>query len=118
LERQLSPISLDTPFSTVTNTSVWKLPDHSSEKVIQCINVDKEFYVYQHRTTSLREWFIRTLMRKPLYVRRASFTLQDFNLEIKKGEGVALIGSNGAGKSTALRLIAGIYKPSAVVLKL
>jgi len=92
---------------------VWKLPDHSSEKVIQCVNVDKEFYVYQHRTTSLREWFIRTLMRKPLYVRRASFTLQDFNLEIKKGEGVALIGSNGAGKSTALRLIAGIYKPSA-----
>jgi ABC-type polysaccharide/polyol phosphate transport system ATPase subunit len=51
-------------------------------------------------------------MHKPLHVRKPLFTLTDFNLIIRKGEAVALIGSNGSGKSTALRLIAGIYKPS------
>jgi ABC-type polysaccharide/polyol phosphate transport system ATPase subunit len=93
------------------------LPDPSSETAIECRSVGKEFYIYQHRTNSLREWFIRTLMRKPLHIRRPSFSLSDFNVKIRKGEGVALIGSNGSGKSTALRLIAGIYKPSAGSVK-
>jgi lipopolysaccharide transport system ATP-binding protein len=91
---------------------VWKLPDCSPQTAIECRDVGKEFYIYQHRTNTLREWFIRTLMRRPLDVRKPSFSLTDFNLKIKKGEGVALIGSNGSGKSTTLRLIAGIYKPS------
>ena len=36
--------------------------------------------------------------------------LQDVSLHIRQGGRVALIGHNGAGKSTFLRLIAGIYK--------
>jgi ABC-type polysaccharide/polyol phosphate transport system ATPase subunit len=38
--------------------------------------------------------------------------LNDLNLCIKKGERVALIGHNGAGKSTFLRLVSGIYMPT------
>jgi ABC-type polysaccharide/polyol phosphate transport system ATPase subunit len=38
--------------------------------------------------------------------------LADVTCEIKRGERVALIGHNGAGKSTFLRLISGIYKPT------
>lgn len=37
--------------------------------------------------------------------------LKDINLEIKKGEFVSLIGSSGCGKTTTLRLIAGLDKP-------
>ncbi len=77
-----------------------------------CRNVIKEFYVYSHRTSSLREWFIRTLKREPIQSRHAEFSLKDFNLDIKRGESVALIGPNGCGKSTALRLIASIYEPT------
>jgi ABC-type polysaccharide/polyol phosphate transport system ATPase subunit len=96
---------------------VWKLPDHSSETAVECRGVSKIFYVYQHRTTSLREWFIRTMRGNPLTVGKPLFTLTDFNVKVKKGEGVAIIGPNGSGKSTALRLIAGIYKPSAGSVK-
>jgi ABC-type polysaccharide/polyol phosphate transport system ATPase subunit len=39
--------------------------------------------------------------------------LRDINCTIRYGERVALIGHNGAGKSTFLRLISGIYKPTA-----
>lgn len=38
--------------------------------------------------------------------------LQAISLEVKEGEIVALIGANGAGKSTTLRTISGILKPS------
>ena len=37
--------------------------------------------------------------------------LEDFNLEIKKGQKVAFYGESGAGKSTLVDLIIGIYKP-------
>jgi len=75
--------------------------------------VSKRFYFYEHRTSSLREWFIRRVLRRPLYRRRAEFTLRELNLVVERGEAVALLGRNGSGKSTALRLIAGIYQPSA-----
>jgi len=88
----------------------------SSERAVAAAvelrDVSKRFYYYEHRTSSLREWFIRRVLRRPLHIRRAEFTLRDVNLRIAPGEAVALIGSNGSGKSTALRLIAGIYQPS------
>lgn len=38
--------------------------------------------------------------------------LEDINLEIKEGEVVSIIGKNGTGKSTFIRLISGLIKPS------
>ncbi|CCN47638.1 ATP-binding ABC transporter [Vibrio nigripulchritudo MADA3029] len=37
--------------------------------------------------------------------------LKNINLNIRKGERVGLVGHNGAGKSTMLRVLAGIYEP-------
>jgi len=75
--------------------------------------VTKRFYLYSHRTTSLREWFIRSALGRPVHVRHAEFSLRDFNLRVDRGDTVALVGPNGCGKSTVLRLIAGIYTPTA-----
>jgi ABC-2 type transport system ATP-binding protein len=72
--------------------------------------VSKRFYFYEHRTSSLREWFIRRVLRRPIHVRRSAFTLHDVDLTVDRGEAVALLGRNGSGKSTVLRLIAGIYQ--------
>ncbi|MGX8127562.1 ABC transporter ATP-binding protein [Clostridioides difficile] len=38
--------------------------------------------------------------------------IQNMNLEINDGERVAIIGHNGAGKSTFLKMVSGIYPPS------
>jgi len=89
-----------------------RLPDRTAEEVVLCRNVEKQFYAYTHRTTSLREWFIRVVQRKPVHIRRPEFSLRNFNLRVNRGETVALVGPNGCGKSTVLRLIAGIYAPT------
>ncbi|MDR2547037.1 MAG: ABC transporter ATP-binding protein [Lachnospiraceae bacterium] len=39
--------------------------------------------------------------------------LQCFDLEVKKGETVAVIGANGAGKSTILKIVTGVLSPTA-----
>jgi len=43
--------------------------------------------------------------------------LQKINMQIKAGELTALVGPDGAGKTTFLRLIAGLYQPTAGVLE-
>lgn len=41
----------------------------------------------------------------------AIHALEDVSIEVEKGEVVAIIGSNGAGKSTMLRTISGLIRP-------
>lgn len=78
-----------------------------------CTDVEKRFYVYEHRTESLREVFRRSVLRRPLHVRHARFAIEGLSLRIERGESVVLLGRNGSGKSTTLRLMAGIYAPTA-----
>lgn len=40
------------------------------------------------------------------------YTLKNINLTIKPGEKLALVGINGAGKTTIVKLICGLYKPT------
>lgn len=50
--------------------------------------------------------------RYPMLDRSRREVLSDLSLTIAAGENVALVGSNGAGKSTILRLLAGIIRPT------
>lgn len=44
--------------------------------------------------------------------------IKDFNLQVKKGEIIALVGRSGSGKSTILRLISGLEVPDKGEIKL
>jgi ABC-type polysaccharide/polyol phosphate transport system ATPase subunit len=105
------------PSSVATPASSPKSPETVSLPAVQLRGVSKRFYYYEHRTSSLREWFIRRVLRRPIHVRHTSFSLRDIDLRIEAGEAVALLGANGSGKSTVLRLVAGIYQASAGVVE-
>ena len=44
--------------------------------------------------------------------------LKDFNLKVKQGQSIALVGETGAGKSTIVNLISRFYEPTSGVIKI
>ena len=75
---------------------------------IEVKNMTKVFNVYFDKANTLKE--------KLLFWKRGNkevrTVLKDINVEIKKGETVALIGTNGSGKSTLLKLMTKIIYPN------
>ena len=75
---------------------------------IEVKNMTKQFDVYFDKANTLKE--------KLLFWKRGNkevrTVLKDINIDIKKGETVALIGTNGSGKSTLLKLMTKIIYPT------
>ena len=76
---------------------------------IKVDHVYKNFNIYYDRANTLKERMLFWARNKR---REKREILKDINLEIKKGETVALIGVNGSGKSTLLKLMTQIIFPN------
>lgn len=77
--------------------------------VIEFDNVSKRF-VINHQRTSLQEKLTGIVRPRP--PTEAFWALRDVSFSVEKGESIGLIGHNGAGKSTALKLMTRILEPS------
>ena len=72
-----------------------------NENVIEVKDVTKSFKVYLDKGSQLKE---RLLFRKrSRYEERK--VLRGISFSVKKGEAIGLIGHNGCGKSTTLKLL-------------
>lgn len=87
----------------------------SNSERIHFENVVQRFRVIQERPDTLREAFAH------LFRNRVSYhdfdALKGISFAIHEGETVAFVGRNGSGKSTILKIIAGVYRPSAGIVK-
>ena len=82
---------------------------------IKVSHMTKNFKLYSDKPNTLKERIVRGWKNKTEV--RTGTVLKDINLEIKKGETVALIGVNGSGKSTLLKLMTKIIYPNKGTLK-
>ena len=80
----------------------------NDENVIKIKNLYKDFIIYGDKANTLKERIIRFNKSN----KECFHVLKNINLNIKKGETVALIGVNGSGKSTLLKLITKIIYPT------
>ena len=62
------------------------------------------------RVSGMKEFLVQALQGKLQY--KEFWALQDVDFSIEKGEVLGLVGANGAGKSTMLKVISGILKPT------
>lgn len=81
----------------------------NDETVIQIQNLTKIYKLYEKPIDRLKESL--ALTKKKNYVEY--YALKDVSFDVKRGETVGIIGTNGSGKSTILKIITGVLNPTA-----
>ena len=84
-----------------------------SKNAIEIKNMSKDFKLIYDKPNTLKERLVFWKNTKKDY----RHVLKNINLNIKKGETVALIGTNGSGKSTLLKLMTKIIYPTKGTIK-
>lgn len=79
------------------------------ESAIEAVGLSKRFRVHLERRSLVKERFVRGKSDStPEYF----WALRDATFSVPRGGSLGLIGHNGSGKSTALKVLAGIYRPT------
>ena len=79
-----------------------------SEIAISVNNISKMYKLYENPMDRLKESL--GLTRKKRY--KEHYALNNVSFQVKKGETVGIIGTNGSGKSTILKIITGVLNPT------
>ena len=80
--------------------------------MIKVKNVSMKFDLGIEKENSFKNKFISIFDKKRRRKKEYFWALSDVSFEVKKGEVIGLIGSNGAGKSTMLKVVSGVMKPT------
>lgn len=101
--------------SQTNNTSfLGNLPmpvdDPNAKTMIEVDHVSMVFNIASEQLNSLKEYAI-ALSRRELRFKEF-FALDDVSFDVKQGDVFGILGTNGSGKSTVLKIIAGVLEPS------
>ena len=81
--------------------------------VIECSHLSKVFEIWEGKPSSIKEILAELLrFNYSLGKKIQKVVITDLSFKIDQGEFVGIMGRNGVGKSTFLKLISNIYKPT------
>ena len=80
------------------------------EIVIRVEHVSMRFNLATEQYNGFKEYVIRSLKKQISY--NEFWALKDISFNVERGDALGLIGLNGSGKSTMLKTIAGVLKPT------
>ncbi|MBP5661979.1 MAG: ABC transporter ATP-binding protein [Clostridia bacterium] len=82
----------------------------NSQNAVELHDVQMHFNMSKEKLENLKEYFIKMVTHKLMY---EDYTALDgVSFEVKKGDIFGIVGLNGSGKSTTLKLISGILSPT------
>ena len=81
-----------------------------AKTAVKVDNVSILFNLSKEKVENIKEYFIKLVTRKLHY--NEFWALTDVSFEVEEGERLGILGFNGAGKSTMLKVIAGVLKPT------
>ncbi len=79
---------------------------------IEFLDVSKKFTLDYQRPRSWQAALVNALRRQPRLQPESFWALRGVSFQVRSGESLALIGANGSGKSTVLKLISRIITPT------
>ena len=78
--------------------------------IVDVRDVSMVFNVASERLTNLKEYFIKLARRELMF--KEFRALDGISFEVRRGDVFGLVGTNGSGKSTMLKIIAGVLEPT------
>ena len=81
---------------------------NNQEVAVKIEGLCKDYKMFARKKDRLLETLFPFMERHGVF-----HAMQDFNLEVRKGEVLGVLGKNGAGKSTLLKMITGVVTPTA-----
>ncbi len=81
--------------------------------IIRLANVSKCFHIQPDRPRSFQDLAFSLFQRSKRQPREEFWALKDVSFTVDAGETLGIIGSNGSGKSTCLKLLTKIIEPTA-----
>lgn len=81
-----------------------------NDAIIDVKNVSMRFNLMEEKVDTLKEYIVKMLRGKLMY--NEFMALKDVSFSVDRGDVLGLVGFNGAGKSTMLKIIAGVLKPT------
>lgn len=86
-----------------------------NENAVELRNVEMHFNMSKEKLESLKEYFLK-LIKRQLYF-EDFVAVDNVSFDIKKGDVFGIVGLNGCGKSTTLKMISGILEPTKGTVK-
>ena len=82
----------------------------NQENAVELRDVEMHFNMSKEKLENIKEYFLKLIKRQLMF--EDFIAVDKVSFDIKKGDVFGIVGLNGSGKSTTLKIISGILKPT------
>lgn len=109
-DKEVYTIEKSVKVATQINRFYTQVVEPDPNVAVHVADVSMMFNMSSEKVDNLKEYVIKLLKRQLMF--QEFWALKNISFDVYKGEKVGLVGLNGSGKSTILKIISGVLKPT------